>query len=428
MKCIYCNNESDLTSSDIISYGITGAKLSCSFVCHEHNTFTNDKYEKKFIANLDFIRNALGLRTRDGKPIKYKANITLGNTKINGVHISNRESLYEPKAVIAGWDCNGNKMLLDTQEHLKNHHLGNISDVDIRDVIVDTTIKSDSFLGYEAVHSIAKIAYEWYCWANDISEFLHEYSSIVNYILGKNEDYSPVQIVIDRGLYVSLDDISEPGTIFLGQYIHHNEKYVIFSLWNIVTYQIHICSETGLVTSNKTCIEKGHLYRLDGSDERTAFGTCNILGEVEPFLSVPSTKVSCNDWTYFKDRLGRVLDTYVLSETAFRSQMLVISSDLKKYKNGLMNFAQLLHYEDTKTVNAFFVLREFYQRREDVDPQKTFMDNLLVILQIPNNLGSFNDKMKNKFLVEMLVMDREKKLSEEINEWIKMFYGFSFSK
>lgn len=32
MKCIYCNAEDELTSSDIITYAITGAKVTKSFV------------------------------------------------------------------------------------------------------------------------------------------------------------------------------------------------------------------------------------------------------------------------------------------------------------------------------------------------------------------------------------------------------------
>ena len=46
MKCIYCNSEVELTSSDIITYAITGAKLTKTFVCKIHNAFTNDNYEK----------------------------------------------------------------------------------------------------------------------------------------------------------------------------------------------------------------------------------------------------------------------------------------------------------------------------------------------------------------------------------------------
>ena len=46
MKCIYCNSDKKLTSSDIITYAIPGAKLTKSFVCETHNAFTNDNYEK----------------------------------------------------------------------------------------------------------------------------------------------------------------------------------------------------------------------------------------------------------------------------------------------------------------------------------------------------------------------------------------------
>lgn len=85
MKCIYCNSEAELTSSDIITYAITGAKLTKSFVCKTHNAFTNDNYEKKFVADLDFFRNHLGLTTRDGKPIQYKADISVDGTELHNV-------------------------------------------------------------------------------------------------------------------------------------------------------------------------------------------------------------------------------------------------------------------------------------------------------------------------------------------------------
>ena len=38
MKCIYCNSEVELTSSDIITYAITGAKLTKSLGCLAHTS------------------------------------------------------------------------------------------------------------------------------------------------------------------------------------------------------------------------------------------------------------------------------------------------------------------------------------------------------------------------------------------------------
>lgn len=56
MKCIYCNSDTELTSSDIITYAVTGVKLTKSFVCRTHNVVLQIKgasnlqiifYEKK---------------------------------------------------------------------------------------------------------------------------------------------------------------------------------------------------------------------------------------------------------------------------------------------------------------------------------------------------------------------------------------------
>ena len=57
MKYIYCNNDSDLSVSDIIPAALIGEKLRNRFVCRFHNGFTNDHYEKKKIAKLDIYRN-----------------------------------------------------------------------------------------------------------------------------------------------------------------------------------------------------------------------------------------------------------------------------------------------------------------------------------------------------------------------------------
>ena len=172
MKCIYCNSEIELTSSDIITYAITGAKLTKSFVCKTHNALTNDNYEKKFVADLDFFRNHLGLTTRDGKPIQYIADISVDGTEMHNVKISNRESLYAPKDVVAGIDENGNKVLMAPMERIEKISKGKAETVDISDVIVHKTIEADSFLGFYALHSIAKMAYEWYCYINGLEEFM----------------------------------------------------------------------------------------------------------------------------------------------------------------------------------------------------------------------------------------------------------------
>ena len=53
MKCIYCNNGTELTDSDIIPFALTGAKVHRKFVYHTHNAFTNDNFERITSANKD---------------------------------------------------------------------------------------------------------------------------------------------------------------------------------------------------------------------------------------------------------------------------------------------------------------------------------------------------------------------------------------
>lgn len=92
-KCIYCNSEV-LTVSDIIPFALTGAKIKKKFVCKERNAFTNEHFEKHVISEYDFFRNALVLTTRDGKPIKYTANLEIDGLVVSNTLVSNRASIY----------------------------------------------------------------------------------------------------------------------------------------------------------------------------------------------------------------------------------------------------------------------------------------------------------------------------------------------
>lgn len=124
MKCIYCNSKNDLTSSDIISYAITGAKLAKGFVCKKHNAFTNDHFESEFIENLAFVRNRLGLTTRNKGAIRYRGDVTIDGETIYDISISGRKVLHLSKKVIEGKDSEGKKILIGDSDRLKkiNEH------------------------------------------------------------------------------------------------------------------------------------------------------------------------------------------------------------------------------------------------------------------------------------------------------------------
>ena len=264
MKCIYCNSEIELTSSDIITYAITGAKLTKSFVCKTHNALTNDNYEKKFVADLDFFRNHLGLTTRDGKPIQYIADISVDGTEMHNVKISNRESLYAPKDVVAGIDENGNKVLMAPMERIEKISKGKAETVDISDVIVHKTIEADSFLGFYALHSIAKMAYEWYCYINGIEEFMEEHNEIMKYIL-ENKDGNFVDIIVDGNYYFAIDQLSEIGTNAFFQYDDiDGYRYVVFDFWKTISYRVRICkSPKNIACDTRALAFELYLYHID---------------------------------------------------------------------------------------------------------------------------------------------------------------------
>lgn len=185
MKCIYCNSESNLTVSDIIPYALTGAKLKKRFVCKEHNGFTNDNYENQMIRQLDVFRNRLGLTERDGDPVRYKAELSIGEYTFPSVSISDHASIMDnSKRLFRTTDENGKTILVGNRSELlkiKGATDDKIKDISASDFsAVSHTNIQNLFISAATLHAIAKIAYEWHCFINDIESFdSQKYSDIV---------------------------------------------------------------------------------------------------------------------------------------------------------------------------------------------------------------------------------------------------------
>ena len=194
---------------------------------------------------------------------------------MRNVKISNRESLYAPKDVVAGKDENGNKVLMAPMERIEKISKGKAEIVDISDVIVHKTIAADSFLGFYAIHSIAKMAYEWYCYINGIEEFTEEYNEIVEYILG-NKDGNFVDIIVDGNYYCAIDQLSEIGTNAFFQYDDiDGYRYVVFDFWKTISYRVRICkSPKNIVSDVGALLFELYLYHIDGS--KGGVRTCKI--------------------------------------------------------------------------------------------------------------------------------------------------------
>ena len=423
MKCIYCNSEDELTSSDIITYAITGAKLTKSFVCKTHNAFTNDNYEKKFVADLDFFRNHLGLTTRDGKPIQYKADISVDGTELHNVKISNRESLYAPKDVVAGTDDNGNKILMAPMERIEKISKGKASTVDISDVIVHKTIEADSFLGFYAIHSMAKMAYEWYCYVNNIEEFKEEYCEIVDYILG-NKDGDFVDVIIDGNYYFAMDKLSEIGTNAFFQYDDvDGYRYVVFDFWKTISYRVRICkSPNECFHDVRSLLFELYLYHIDGSKTQTAFGAFSIDSSTKPkFNTIQPQNVTIDIWRSFVKRIERIMSTMVLSVHTLKREVDELSSKLKKYDAGKIDVARLLGFEENNVVTTIDIISQLHLNKDKYDVTKSFNQNLPIILNLDSDTVARTQEDKMEFIKFLVAMDKENKLSEYIWNGISVF-------
>lgn len=429
MKCIYCNSEVELTSSDIITYAITGAKLTKSFVCKTHNAFTNDNYEKKYVADLDFFRNHLGLTTRDGKPIQYKADISIDGTEMHNVKISNRASLYAPKDVVAGVDDNGHKILMAPMERINKISKGKATAVDISDVTLHKTITADSFLGFYAVHSVAKMAYEWYCYINNIEEYKTEYKDIVDYILG-NTGGDFVDIILERNYYFAIDQLSEVGTNAFFQYDDiDGYRYVVFDFWKTIAYRVRICkSPNGVIPEIKSFFFELYLYHIDGSKTKTAFGAYPLDGKTKPaFITIKPEDMKIDLWREFMKRIEKIMSTMVLSIYTLKKEVDLISLKLKKYDEGKIDVAQLLGFEENNIVTVIEIISLLHANKDKYDKTKSFNSNLPIILNLRGDTIGRTIEDKEKFIKTLVERDKSKTLSEYIWQGIFTFqeiYGY----
>ena len=423
MKCVYCNSEVELTSSDIITYAITGAKLTKSFVCKTHNAFTNDNYEKKFVADLDFFRNQLGLTTRDGKPIQYKADLSIAGTEIHNVKLSDRESLYAPKDVVAGTDIEGNKILMAPMERLEKISKGKVASVNISDVIVHKTVGSNDFIGYHAIHSMAKMAYEWYCYINNIEEYKEEYQEIVDYILGKTEQ-EVVDIIINGNYYWAIDHLSEIGTNSFFQYDDlDGYRYVVIDFWKTIAYRIRICK------SPNDCLKKVrtlpvilYLYHIDGSKTQQVFGVVLLEENKQAYFeTIRPQNITADIWRIFASRIGKIMSTMVLSIHILKREVKNLSTKLDKYDAGKIDVTVLLGFEENNIVTTIDILSQLYINKGKYDMKKTFNQNLPAVLNLDSDTIGRTQEDKKKFVQLLVDKDKDNELSEYIRNGINFF-------
>ena len=419
-KCIYCNSQ-DLSVSDIISYALTGAKLTKKSVCHSHNKFTNENFEKIAIANLDFFRYSLGLSERKGGQIKYKADVTIDGITIPNISVSDRKSIYEDKKRLFQIDNNGSKSLIGNIERLKKKKdviAEKIEPLDMSDVVVSITFSIDVLLASkEMLLTIAKIAYEWFCAVNNINEFIPEYyQKIVDSILMQRPIEDVVEIVVDGNLYLSLKEICCLGSHGLFEYTDVNGyRYVIYCFWGVIFYKILITNthNPNLMDSN---IYKLYIYYVDGDKSQTTFG---VYGK-SCFASVPAHEAIKQHHGFFKNNLEQLEKTIVLSLRKIKQLADDLENAFNTYKQEPHDFARLIDYEDDARITTIRLLFLLFDKKDEYSYNKSFNDNLKQITAVNDN-WVFSVDEKKAYVKYLLELHERNQLSEYINKSLALF-------
>lgn len=421
MKCIYCNTENDLTSSDIISYALTGAKLSKSFVCREHNAFTNNNFEKKFISDLDFFRNELGLLTREGNKIQFIGDILIGDEVIMDIKLSDRKALFNPKGgVVAGKNSDNEKVLFGTKKAFEKMKGKSFNPIDSAKTVMRKTISSDIFYSNEALHTVAKISYEWFCYNNNIEEYIDiNYKDIVDYILNRNDDLF-VQLVIDENHYFSIDKMSDTGTNSLYQYNDSDGyTYVIFNLWNTISYKTRICRTIKKVNYTKENLNLNK-YDIDGSKCVVPFAIFSFNGA----LSIKSINVNSIDvdiWGFFANRLNEIITTFIITIYSLKKYVDTISKNLNKFENNLIDIAELLAYEEPNTIVTIKIMDLISQNKKSYDWTKSFNENLYSFIDVSEGKVKMPDEQVKEYIKYLLAINENNKLIEFLKTIISDF-------
>lgn len=421
MKCIYCNSKNDLTSSDIISYAITGAKLAKGFVCKKHNAFTNDHFESEFIENLAFVRNRLGLTTRNKGAIRYRGDVTIDGETIYDISISGRKVLHLSKKVIEGKDSEGKKILIGDSDRLKkiikSKKNGELKTFKKRDAIVHATLNMDHLFGAAAIHTIAKIAYEWHCYHHNIKEVQPEYKEIIDYILCNTNDEKIIEVIIDSSYYSALDYASSPGTNSIYEFSEDGNLYVVFSLWNTISYKVRIKKYESIIDYCSNL----YLYNIDGTRDNKPFLVCDkSSGKIKCKTILPSS-ITKEIWDVFSDRFEKLLRTFLLSIHILNKIIITLKDNIEKYEKELINFDELLSFGEEDTVVTVLVLIELYQNKDKYSFSKTFNDNLTVILKPHQGSLSMTKEGKDKTIRWIKKLDDAGKLIPLIKQSISFF-------
>lgn len=421
MKCIYCNDETDLTVSDIIPAALTGAKLRKKFVCRAHNSFTNDHYENAMIRQLNIFRNRIGLTERDGDPVRFSADLSIDEyTSEKSISISDNKSVMGTNRLFRMKDKQGNTVLVGPKDKLlkiSGATAEKITDLPLADISISSmTDIRDLFISESTLHVVAKIAYEWHCFINDVEEFQGDkYNSITSYILEPKQTNTLVEIVTDTNVLALSDHFSRTGTNMLFEYQDSDgHTYVIFNLWNVITYKVKVASHNEKNDRRIHC-PTAYFYHADGTQNSTIFG---VLGNFHVNAMAPVDGIFELSQE-IKSKLSKLGERY-LSREYLQNCIAKISKELPAYQEHKSTIADLLDFEHEDRIIPIYILEQIYTHRDEYLPSEGFYRNMQRILRTDNRFVLTIDSAK-EILERYVDMDRDGTFVTLLSDAIEFF-------
>ena len=420
MKCIYCNSETNLTISDIIPAALTGAKLRKKFVCRAHNSFTNDHYENTMIRQLDIFRNRIGLTERDGDSVRFSADLTIGEyTSEKNISISDNKSIMDTDRLFRMKDKQGRTVLVGPKDKLlkiSGATADKITDLPFADISISSkTDIRDLFISETVLHAVAKIAYEWHCYINDVEEFQEDvYGMITSYILDPDQPNTLVNVVNDAYVTMLADRFSRTGSNMLFEYNDSDGNvYVIFCLWDVIAYKVKVS-----IHNEKPGIAHcpiAYFYHTDGSQNGTMFG---VYGDFHVNATSPDVGIS-EIYSEIKSRLSK-LGERDLSREYLQNCIAKISKKLPAYQEHKISIADLLDFEHEDRVIPIYILEQIYTHRDEYMPSEDFYRNMQRILQTDDRFVLTKETTKG-ILERYINMDHEESFATLLNKAIEFF-------
>ena len=118
----------------------------------------------------------------------------------------------------------------------------NITIVDVNQIEIEkrVTLKLDVFFSNEMHRLMAKIAYEWYCLHNNITDRLDDFDSIIDFITTGNGS-DPVELISNKEVYARFEQLSDFGSHTILSYIGLDDSVnIIVSFFGIAMYNIRL--------------------------------------------------------------------------------------------------------------------------------------------------------------------------------------------